>query len=158
MNNSSDIGLSPFRAWSLSTHMLGFYGGAPSNGYLSEIHLNFKHYSEKCNHSFLQLPSNSFFYWHCLTLIPAWISNHMPCKAWDEITYPFPNFNSFIPRECNLLGSKLIYISKRDYRAEPRKVLDLQPRGAQLGSAMFVMWDLQIWRITSKNNGSPLCC
>ena len=28
-----------------------------------------------------------------LTLIPAWIGNHMPCKVWDQITYPFPNFN-----------------------------------------------------------------
>ena len=26
-------------------------------------------------------------------LIPAWISNLMPSKVWDEITYPFPNFN-----------------------------------------------------------------
>ena len=30
---------------------------------------------------------------HGLTLIPAWISNHMPSKVWDEITYPFLNFN-----------------------------------------------------------------
>ena len=29
-----------------------------------------------------------------LTLIPAWISNYIHCKVWDEITYPFPNFNS----------------------------------------------------------------
>ena len=29
-----------------------------------------------------------------LTLIPAWISNHPPGKMWDEITYPFLNFNS----------------------------------------------------------------
>ena len=28
-----------------------------------------------------------------LTLIPAWISNYIPYKAWDEITYPFPKFN-----------------------------------------------------------------
>ena len=28
-----------------------------------------------------------------LTLIPAWISNHMLSKVWDEITYPFLNFN-----------------------------------------------------------------
>ena len=28
-----------------------------------------------------------------LTLIPAWIRNHMPGKVWDEITYPFLNFN-----------------------------------------------------------------
>ena len=24
---------------------------------------------------------------------PAWISNHMPSRVWDEITYPFLNFN-----------------------------------------------------------------
>ena len=23
----------------------------------------------------------------------AWISDHMPSKVWDELTYPFPNFN-----------------------------------------------------------------
>ena len=33
------------------------------------------------------------FYQHGLTLIPAWISNHLPGKMWDEITYPFLNFN-----------------------------------------------------------------
>ena len=33
------------------------------------------------------------FYWHGLTLIQAWISNYMPGKVWDEITYPFLNFN-----------------------------------------------------------------
>ena len=38
--------------------------------------------------------SSSPFYKHGLTLIPAWISNHMPGKVWDEITYPFLNFNS----------------------------------------------------------------
>ena len=30
---------------------------------------------------------------HGLTYIPAWISNHIPSKMWDENTYPFPNFN-----------------------------------------------------------------
>ena len=24
---------------------------------------------------------------------PAWISNHMPGIVWDEINYPFQNFN-----------------------------------------------------------------
>ena len=28
-----------------------------------------------------------------LTLISAWISNHMLNKVWDEITYPYLNFN-----------------------------------------------------------------
>ena len=32
-------------------------------------------------------------YWYGLTLIPAWISNHIPAKVWDGITYPFPNFS-----------------------------------------------------------------
>ena len=32
--------------------------------------------------------------WTCINcVIPAWVSNHMPSEAWDEITYPFPNFN-----------------------------------------------------------------
>ena len=33
------------------------------------------------------------FYWYGSTLIPAWISNYIHYKAWDEITYPFLNFN-----------------------------------------------------------------
>ena len=33
------------------------------------------------------------FYSHGWTLIPAWISNYVPRKVWDEITYPFLNFN-----------------------------------------------------------------
>ena len=28
-----------------------------------------------------------------LSLISAGISNHMPSKVWDEISYPFSNFN-----------------------------------------------------------------
>ena len=33
------------------------------------------------------------FYYHGLTLIPAWICNHIHYKMWDEITYQFLNFN-----------------------------------------------------------------
>ena len=33
------------------------------------------------------------FYQGDLTVIPAWTSNHMIGNVWDEITYPFPNFN-----------------------------------------------------------------
>ena len=33
------------------------------------------------------------FYWHGLILMPAWISNYIRHNVWDEITYPFPNFN-----------------------------------------------------------------
>ena len=32
-------------------------------------------------------------YQHGLTLIPAWISTHMPSEVWDEMTYPFPDLN-----------------------------------------------------------------
>ena len=28
-----------------------------------------------------------------LLALPIWISNHMPTNVWDEIIYPFPNFN-----------------------------------------------------------------
>ena len=37
--------------------------------------------------------SSGPFYQHGLTLIPAWISNYIHYKEWDEITYPFLNFN-----------------------------------------------------------------
>ena len=33
------------------------------------------------------------FYYHGLTLIPAGMSNYIYYKVWDEITYPFLNFN-----------------------------------------------------------------
>ena len=32
-------------------------------------------------------------YYHGFILIPAWIINYLHYKVWDEITYPFPNFN-----------------------------------------------------------------
>ena len=31
------------------------------------------------------------FYWHGLTLIPAWITNYTHYDVWDEIIYPFLN-------------------------------------------------------------------
>ena len=37
--------------------------------------------------------SSSPFYYHGLTSIPSCITNRMPSKVWDEITYPFLNFN-----------------------------------------------------------------
>ena len=61
------------------------------------------------------------------TLIPAWISNHMPSKMWYKITSPFPNFNGctfdvwngkFHPTRyhgCNYIsmqGLKLSHIDK----------------------------------------------
>ena len=33
------------------------------------------------------------FYYRGLNLIPAWMCNQMPSNVWDEITYPFRNFN-----------------------------------------------------------------
>ena len=33
---------------------------------------------------------------HGLSLFPALETNHIPLKVWDEITYPFPNFNGAV--------------------------------------------------------------
>ena len=38
-----------------------------------------------------KLPGPLLLTW--IDLIPAWISNYIHYKVWDEITYPFPNFN-----------------------------------------------------------------
>ena len=48
---------------------------------------------QKVNVILLWFDTRGPFYEHRLTLIPAWIDNHMPSKVWDKITYPFPNFN-----------------------------------------------------------------
>ena len=41
------------------------------------------------------LPPRGPFYWHGLTLIPAWVSNYIHYKVWDDITYPFLNFSGY---------------------------------------------------------------
>ena len=41
------------------------------------------------------LTTLSPFYKHALTVIPAWISNQMPSKVWNDIIHPFPNFNGY---------------------------------------------------------------
>ena len=74
-------------------------------------------------------PSGVPFTKHGLTLIPAWIINHITSKVWHEITYPFPNFNgctievwewisNFIPPYdgCNYVSTmrlKLIHITEK---------------------------------------------
>ena len=39
------------------------------------------------------IPTAILLYNHKGLFSLTWISNHMPSKVWDEITYPFPNFN-----------------------------------------------------------------
>ena len=41
----------------------------------------------------LAVISSSGLFTNIVWLIPAWISYHMLRKVWDEITYPFLNFN-----------------------------------------------------------------
>ena len=41
----------------------------------------------------VNIAASGHFYKRGLTLIPAWISNYIHYNVWDEITYPFLNFN-----------------------------------------------------------------
>ena len=62
-------------------------------------------------------------------IISVWVDNYMPCKVWNEITYPFPNFkgataevrgwtSNFTLNFCwkcdnfSMFGLKLIHISE----------------------------------------------
>ena len=54
-----------------------------------------RHNSYELKEVFYGCPSVALFYQHGLTLNPAWISNYMYHKVWDELTYPFPNFNGY---------------------------------------------------------------
>ena len=69
-------------------------------------------------HRFLwcELPESpgATHYYHGLTLMPARISSHMPCKVWDAITYLFPNFNS-----------SLTEVSQRINYLIPRFIMDV---------------------------------
>ena len=46
-------------------------------------------------HIFINIYAFTYIFtlFYGLTLIPTWMSNRMPSKLWDEITYPFLNFN-----------------------------------------------------------------
>ena len=44
-----------------------------------------------------QLEASGAFCWQGFTLIPAWISNYVPSKVWDEVTYPFLWISNFLP-------------------------------------------------------------
>ena len=55
----------------------------------SVLYNGLENYSSKFTFTSSSIP----FYKDGLTLIPAWISNYMLSKVWDEITYPFLNFN-----------------------------------------------------------------
>ena len=38
-------------------------------------------------------PGAHLLTWLILMPVWIWINDHMPTKVWDEIDYPFPNFN-----------------------------------------------------------------
>ena len=68
------------------------------------------------------------FHWDGLTWIPPWIITHMPIELWDEIPYPFQNFNNCtvgvwewisispdiynICKCLSMLGFKLIHVKE----------------------------------------------
>ena len=41
---------------------------------------------------------------------PTWISNYIACKVWDEITYPFPNFNGCTIDVCEWICNFTPYL------------------------------------------------
>ena len=83
-----------------STTSLAFVRGVPGiHGFPSQRSSNAEIFppddfiTELQMYMLLQLDPSGPFYLHGLTLIPAWMSNHTSSKVWDEITYPFLNFN-----------------------------------------------------------------
>ena len=66
-----------------------------------------------------------------LTIIPAWITNHLPSSVWDETTYTFPNFSWNLRMYRNIMpqfaghvndylsmpGCRLIHVDKTCKRA-----------------------------------------
>ena len=92
----------------------------------ADSRVSYRHIS--LQHNFTQNTWDPF-YWHGLTLIPAWISSCIHCEVWDEIVYPIPNYtgcpidvwewiSNFIPHfilgdYLSMLGLKSNHVSIR---------------------------------------------
>ena len=48
-------------------------------------------------------------YKHFLTYIPAWVSNYIHYKVWNEITYPFTNFNGATVEVWEWINDFILY-------------------------------------------------
>ena len=80
------------------------------------------------------------FYWHGLIPIPTWISNNMPSKAWDEITYLFPNFKSCTVEVWETIRNFIPYIkmSVITYPCWDKNVNNVNKRGHWRASVKLV--------------------
>ena len=52
----------------------------------------------------LQIMTWDPFFWDGLTWISAWVGNRMSVTVWDQITYPFPNFNCAAVEVCEWIS------------------------------------------------------
>ena len=80
-------------------------------------------------------------YWHGLTSISAWISNHTHSKVRNEIIYPFPNFNSFTVEVWEWISNFI-----------PRLIMDviIQPCWLEL---ILISKRIQWWNGCQMNGG-----
>ena len=78
------------------------------------------------------------FYKHGLTLIPAWISNHKPCKVWDETTYPFLNFNGATVEVWEWISNFI-----------PHIIMDV---------ITYPCWDESLTMLVKGATGNACCC
>ena len=80
------------------SHMKQTWGRLHWNGTICEyICINFIYLDCSCINSFdesAHLEIAGLHLTNIKSLIPTWISNYIPSKMWDEITYPFKNFNA----------------------------------------------------------------
>ena len=79
---------------------------------------------------------------HGLTLIPAWISNHMPSKVWDEISYPFPNFNSCTVEVWEWISNFIPHFTM-DVITYPWHLFNTKP----LPESVQTYWQLNLYNI-----------
>ena len=134
--------------------------------YMSKLSITWPTYRYRCSGP---------FYLHGLTLISALISNYIHYKVWDEITYPFSNFNSatvevwewisnFIPHFTGHMiayscwDKKLIQVSKSTCWCQ----LHQRIYNCCVGSALWsnLMWrsSWDLWHVCWGMRHDCLCC
>ena len=81
--------------WYIRSHFCGTQQSIISKilSLAQSFHKKIMHNKNPCHSCFAICHTSGPFYWRGLTLILERISNYIHYKVWDEITYPFINFN-----------------------------------------------------------------
>ena len=92
------------------------------------------------------------FYQQELIIFLAWIRNHMPGKVWNEVTYPFANFNGTTVEVWEWISNILLHfiMDVITYPCWDQKLKNIRKRGPRMTgfASILIMKHTQLWWLT----------